>query len=199
MTYHGPKVRLSRQVGVPITPKAAKVMLTRPTPPGEHGRTTRRRTSQYGDQLREKQKLRYQYNIGERQLVNSFQEATRRSGNTGENLICALECRLDAIVLRSNFARTIYQARQAVVHRHIRVNGRRVDRPSYRLKVGDVVDVAPGSREICMFTYSIDLTIVPPYLDVDATSFTATLLQMPVRDQIPVLADLAAVVEFYNR
>ena len=130
----GPKVRLARQLGIALTPKAAKVMENRPNPPGQHGATPRRKVSGYKKQLVEKQRLRAQYNVSERQLENAFGAATRQSGNTGIRLLQLLEMRLDAVVLRGGFVRTIYAARQAVTHGHVMVNGRKVDRPSRRLR-----------------------------------------------------------------
>src|SRR4029079_2167436 len=118
----GPKVKIARALGIALTPKAARIMERRPNPPGQHGATTRRKVSDYKKQLLEKQRLRAQYNISERQLQNAFTEATRQSGNTGVNLVRLLEMRLDAVVMRAGFARTIYAARQAVVHGHVMVN-----------------------------------------------------------------------------
>jgi len=111
----GAKVRIARALGVALTPKAARIMERRPNPPGQHGATMRPKVSDYKKQLLEKQRLRAQYNISERQLQNAFTEATRQSGNTGVNLVRLLEMRLDAVVMRAGFARTIYAARQAVV------------------------------------------------------------------------------------
>src|ERR687898_453962 len=122
----GPKLKLSRQLGIAITPKAAKVMENRPNPPGQHGATPRRKISGYKKQLIEKQRLRAQYNISERQMENSFAEATRQSGNTGVRLLQLLEMRLDAVVLRGGFVRTIYAARQAVKPGHIQGKGKKV-------------------------------------------------------------------------
>src|SRR5690606_6363616 len=124
------KVRLSRALGVALTPKAARYLEKRPYAPGEHGRTKRKADSDYAVRLREKQRLREQYNIREKQLRIQFEEARRKDGLTGENLVEQLEMRLDALVLRSGFARTMAQARQLVVHRHILVDGQLVDRPS---------------------------------------------------------------------
>src|SRR3712207_933807 len=109
-------------------------MERRPNPPGQHGATPRRKVSEYKKQLLEKQRLRAQYNVSERQPRKAFEEATRQPGNTGVRLLQLLEMRLDAIVLRAGFVRTIYAARQAVAHGHLLVNGRKVDRPSRRLK-----------------------------------------------------------------
>src|SRR6185312_3292411 len=128
------KTRLSRALGIPLTPKAAKGFEKRPYPPGEHGRTKRKTDSDYAVRLREKQRLRAQYGIREAQLKIIFQEARRAEGLTGENLVELLEMRLDAILVRSAIARTTAQARQMIVHRHILVDGKRVDRPSFRVK-----------------------------------------------------------------
>ncbi|WP_439903103.1 30S ribosomal protein S4, partial [Microbacterium azadirachtae] len=125
------KVRLSRALGVALTPKAARYLEKRPYAPGEHGRTKRKADSDYAVRLREKQRLREQYGIREKQLVIQFNEARRKDGLTGENLVEQLEMRLDALVLRAGFARTTAQARQLVVHRHILVDGQLVDRPSF--------------------------------------------------------------------
>ncbi len=130
------KVRLSRALGVALTPKAARYLEKRPYAPGEHGRTKRKQDSDYAVRLREKQRLREQYGIREKQMRNTFNEARRTQGLTGENLVELLEMRLDALVLRSGFARTTAQARQLVVHRHILVDGQLVDRPSFRVKPG---------------------------------------------------------------
>src|SRR4029079_2208885 len=135
----GPKVKIARALGIPLTPKAARIMERRPNPPGQHGAATRRQVSEYKKQLEEKQRLRAQYNVSERQLRNTFAQAIRQTGNTGVRLLQLLELRLDAVVLRAGFVRTIYAARQAVTPGHVTVNGRKVDRPSRRLKPGDVV------------------------------------------------------------
>lgn len=142
MKYTGPKVKLSRKLGFSLTPKARKYMDRKPYPPGQHGPIKRRaKLSDYGRQLLEKQRLRLQYNVHERQMRNYFREASRLAGNTGDNLIQLLESRLDALVYRAGFAPTIYAARQYVRHGHIEVNGKKVDIPSYRVKPNDVIQV----------------------------------------------------------
>ncbi|NLT25146.1 MAG: 30S ribosomal protein S4, partial [Microbacteriaceae bacterium] len=135
------KVRLSRALGVALTPKAARLMEKRPYAPGQHGRTRRRTDSDYAVRLREKQRLRAQYGLREKQLRITFEEARRQPGLTGENLVELLEMRLDSLVLRAGFARTTAQARQLVVHRHILVDGKIVDRPSFRVKPGQLIHV----------------------------------------------------------
>ena len=145
------KTRLSRALGIALTPKAAKFLEKRPYAPGEHGRSKRKQDSDYAVRLREKQRLRAQYGIREAQMRNTFNEARRQSGLTGENLVELLEQRLDALVVRAGFARTTAQARQLVVHRHILVDGQLVDRPSFRVKPGQLVHVKEKSEGMEIF------------------------------------------------
>ena len=142
-----PKVKKSRALGIALTPKAVKYFEARPYPPGEHGRG-RKQNSDYKVRLLEKQRLRAQYDVSERQLVRAYERASKVQGKTGEALIIELERRLDALVLRSGIARTIYQARQMVTHGHIQVNGKKVSIPSYRVLPGKEVRVDPSSREL---------------------------------------------------
>ncbi|GAA3933617.1 30S ribosomal protein S4 [Actinomadura viridis] len=196
-----PKVRLSRALGIPLTPKSVKYFEARPYPPGEHGRA-RKQESDYKIRLREKQRLRAQYNIREAQLRNAFTKASRSAGKTGEALLVDLERRLDSLVLRAGLARTIYQARQFVVHRHVLVNGRRVDRPSFRLRPGDVITVAPRSRSMDAFRIAAaggHAETVPPYLEVRHDALAARLTRPPERAEIPVVCDEQLVVEHYSR
>ncbi len=196
-----PKVRLSRALGIPLTPKSVKYFEARPYPPGVHGRARKQETD-YKVRLREKQRLRAQYNIREAQLRNAFDKAAAAGVKTGEALLTDLECRLDALVLRSGFARTIYQARQFVVHRHVLVNGRRVDRPSYRLRPGDVITIAERSRGMDAFQIAAagaHAETVPPYLDVRHDALAAQLVRRPERAEIPVVCDEQLVVEYYSR
>ena len=197
--------RLSRALGLPLTPKAEKYFERRPYPPGEHGRARRRNDSDYSVRLREKQRLREQYGIREKQLRIAFNEARRQDGLTGENLVELLEMRLDALVLRAGFARTIAQARQFVVHRHITVDGQRVDRPSFRVKEGQTIQVHPKSADMDPFQVAAAgghrdvLPAVPGYLDVNLEGLQATLLRRPKREEVPITADVQLVVEFYSR
>ncbi|MEV4258514.1 30S ribosomal protein S4 [Spirillospora sp. NPDC049652] len=202
MDNTGPKVRLSRALGLPLTPKAVKYFEARPYPPGMHGRA-RKNESDYKIRLREKQRLRAQYNIRETQLRNAFAKAAKVKGaKTGEALIVDLERRLDAMVLRAGFARTIYQARQFVVHRHVLVNGRRVDRPSFQVRPGDVIQIAERSRSMEPFQVAAagaHAENVPPYLEVVPDVLTARLSRLPERREIPVVCDEQLVVEHYSR
>ncbi|GAA2024499.1 30S ribosomal protein S4 [Agromyces tropicus] len=197
------KTRLSRALGVALTPKAARYMEKRPYAPGEHGRTKRKQDSDYAVRLREKQRLRAQYGIREKQLRIAFNEARRTDGLTGENLVELLEMRLDALVLRAGFARTISQARQFVVHRHITVDGKIVDRPSFRVKPGQVVGVKQRSEGTEPFQVAaagghVDvLPKVPGYLEVELDKLQAKLVRRPKRAEVPVTCDVQLVVEYY--
>jgi len=197
------KTRLSRALGIPLTPKAARYLEKRPYPPGEHGRTRRKADSDYAVRLREKQRLRAQYGIREAQLRRVFEEARKASGRTGEALVELLEMRLDALVLRAGFARTTAQARQMVVHRHILVDGQLVDRPSFRVKPGQMIHVKPKSEDMDPFQVAaagghVDvLPPVPGYLEVEIDKLQAVLTRRPKRDEVPVTCDVQLVVEYY--
>lgn len=197
------KTRLSRALGVALTPKAARYMEKRPYAPGEHGRTKRKTDSDYAVRLREKQRLRAQYGIREKQLRIAFNEARRTDGLTGENLVELLEMRLDALVLRAGFARTISQARQFVVHRHILVDGQLVDRPSFRVKPGQTIGVKQRSEGTEPFQVAaagghVDvLPKLPNYLEVELDKLQATLVRRPKRAEVPVTCDVQLVVEYY--
>jgi small subunit ribosomal protein S4 len=195
----GPKVKIARALGIPLTPKAARIMERRPNPPGQHGAATRRKVSEYKKQLVEKQRLRAQYNVSERQLRNTFAQAIRQTGNTGVRLLQLLELRLDAVVLRAGFVRTIYAARQAVVHGHFLVNGKKVDRPAYRLQPGDVVTLAERSRDMIAFTAPLENARPPAYLQLDKDKRSARVNEIPEREQIPVICEISLVVEYYSR
>ncbi len=199
------QVRLSRALGIALTPKAVKYFEKRPYGPGEHGRARRRTESDYAVRLKEKQRLRAQYGIREAQLVRYFEEARREQFLTGESLVELLEMRLDALVLRAGFARTIAQARQAVVHRHILVDGKLVDRPSFRVKPGQVIQVKPKSQAMVPFQVAAAgahrdvLPNLPEYLDVDLTKLRAELVRRPRRAEVPVTCNEQFVVEYYSR
>ena len=197
------KTRLSRALGIPLTPKAAKYLEKRPYAPGEHGRTKRKTDSDYAVRLREKQRLRAQYGIREAQLRRTFEEARKAQGLSGENLVELLEMRLDALVVRSGFARTTAQARQMVVHRHILVNGELVDRPSFRVKPGQMIHVKPRSEGMEPFQVAaagghVDvLPPVPSYLEVEIDKLQAVLVRRPKRSEVPVTCEVQLVVEYY--
>jgi small subunit ribosomal protein S4 len=197
------KTRLSRSLGIALTPKAAKYLEKRPYAPGEHGRTKRKADSDYAVRLREKQRLRAQYGIREKQLRIAFEESRRAQGLTGENLVELLEMRLDALVLRAGIARTTAQARQMVVHRHILVDGHLVDRPSFRVKPGQLIHVKPKSEGTEPFQVAaagghVDvLPKTPGYLEVELDKLQARLVRRPKRAEVPVTCEVQLVVEYY--
>lgn len=197
------KIKKSRALGVALTPKAVRYFEKRPYPPGVHGRS-RRQTSDYKVRLLEKQRLRAQYDISERQMARAYDRARKVEGKTGEALIVELERRLDALVLRSGIARTIYQARQMVVHGHIEVNGRKVDKPSFRVRPDDVVAVRERSRAKHPFQVAREGGYAPDgetprYLEVNLPALVFRLDRHPQRREIPVLCDEQMVVEYYAR
>lgn len=202
MNQSRPKARRSRALGIALTPKCVKYFERRPFPPGVHGRA-RKKPSDYQVRMLEKQRLKAQYNVSEAQLRRAFDLAHRKTGKTGEILVALLETRLDALVLRAGFARTIYQARQAVAHGHIAVDGKKVDIPSYHLQPYQTITVREKSKAKTPFQVAaagahVGATIAP-YLSVDVASLKATLLRQPVRTEVPVICDEQLVVEFYSR
>jgi len=170
--------------------------------PGQHGQRRKSKVSDFGLQLRAKQKLKGYYgNLTEKQFSRTYNEAARRKGNTSENLIALLESRLDAIVYRAKFVPTPFAARQFVNHGHILVNGKRVNIPSYRVKVGDVVQVRERSRNMALVLEALQLAErdTPDYVEVDAKAMTAKYLRMPELAEVPypVKMEPNLVVEFY--
>lgn len=201
MKYNGPKVRLSRQLGIPLTPKAARILEKKAYPPGQHGPGKRQnaKMSDYKRQLLEKQRLRAQYNISEKQLLNYYKKAARKVGNTSDNLIQMLESRLDAVVLRGGLARTIYASRQFVGHGHVMVNGKPVNIPSYQVKPGDVVSIREKSRKVPAFSEALKSANPPEYLETSKPDLTVTYSELPRRVDVPVVCEMSLVIEYYSR
>lgn len=204
----GPKVRISRKLGVPLTPKASKVMAKKPHPPGDRGRLAgrgraRARMSDYKRQLYEKQKLRAQYDVTERQLLNYFKKARERTRRedviTTDALVQLLETRLDAVAMRGGLATTIYAARQIVSHGHVLVNGERVNIPSYNVGVGDVISVKAKSQDIPNIVEASEAASPPSYVQLDKGNMSVRLVYLPTRDEIPVICEVPLVIEFYSR
>ena len=162
----------------------------------------RRQESEYGRQLREKQKAKFIYGVLEKQFRSYYDKALKIEGITGDNLMTILESRLDNVVFRLGFARTRKEARQTVRHGHITVNGRRVDIPSYRVKSGDVVAVAPKYKDLLPIKQAIvssEHMAVPAWLEVDIEKLKGTVLQLPSRDQIDLDIDARLIVELYSK
>ena len=201
--YTGPQVKVSRRFGVNVfeNEKGDRGIERKPYPPGEHGRGRRRQPSEYSMQLAEKQKAKYIYGVLERQFANTYNEAHRQAGITGENLLRMLEQRLDNVVFRSGFARTRPQARQLVNHGHVLVNGKRVSIPSYRVRRGDLVEVAPKAQKMIVLQHNIDtLDRIPPmWLEVEKSAFKTTVRDLPLREQIDVPVREQLIVELYSK
>ena len=199
--YTGPRTKKSRRLGQLLDENKSKYYDRRPYPPGEHGRRRVRETD-YLVQLREKQKIRHIYGILERQFRKYYKEAARKSGVTGDNLMQILETRLDNVVYRSGLARTRPQARQLVNHGHFRVNDKKVDIPSYRVRAGDIVAVKERSRDTVVIQHAVDTSgdrIFPEWLDVDLERRQVTIRDVPSRAQIDTTVQEQLVVELYSK
>ena len=201
---HSAKYKIDRRMGENIWGRPKSPVNKREYGPGEHGQRRRGKLSDYGQQLRAKQKLKGYYgNITEKQFRAVYKEATRQKGDTSEALIGLLERRLDAIVYRAKFVPTVWAARQFVNHGHVKVNGKRVTIPSYRCKEGDVIEVREKSRDMGLVLEAIESAErdVPDYLDVDHNKMTASLLRIPQLSDVPypVMMEPNLVVEFYSR
>ena len=199
--YTGPRVRISRRFGVPIF-GASKYLERRNFPPGVHGPKSRRKQTEYGLGLMEKQKFRYYYGLMERQFRNIYERAKHKRGVTGELMLQILETRLDNVVFHMGFASTRPAARQMVGHGHIRVNGRKVNIPSFALKVNDVVEVKNTNVARQLATKHLESStsrVVPDWMSLNKTEFKGTVMRIPSRDEIQPIANEQAVVEFYSR
>lgn len=199
--YTGPRVRISRRFGVPIF-GPSKYLERRNYGPGVHGPKSRRKLTDYALGLGEKQKMRYYYGLLERQFRGVYERALKRRGITGETMLQILETRLDNVVYHLGFGTTRAAARQMVCHGHIRVNGRKVNIPSYGLKVNDVVEVKDTTVSRQLATKSLELStsrIVPDWLSLNKDGFRGVIMRIPTRDQIQPIANDQAVVEFYSR
>jgi small subunit ribosomal protein S4 len=198
------KHKIDRRLGENIWGRPKSPQNKREKRPGQHGERRAGKLSDYGQQLRAKQKLKGYYgSIGERQFRKIYEEARRFKGSTSEQMIGLLERRLDTIVYRAKFVPTVFAARQIVSHGHIKVNGKRVNIPSYRCKVGDVVEVKDKSRELALVleaTKSAERD-VPDYLETDHSKMSTKLVRVPVLSDVPfpVVMEPNLVVEFYSR
>ena len=196
--YLGPKVKLSRRVGVPIADIPKHTAKRQLTPPGMHG-FRGRRPKDYGIRKNEKQKLRYHYNVLEKQFRRYVDAATRRRGNTGEVLLQLLEQRLDNIVRRAGFTRTVWAARQMVGHGHVLVNGKKVDRASYSVQLGDVITLRERIHKLARENMeSLAGHIVPGWIEVNPAELSVKMQAPPTSDQIPFDVNTNLIVEFYR-
>jgi len=204
-SYHGPKAKPQRRFGELLVPrpKYQRILEDRAYPPGEHGREKSFRSgrrSNYAQQLDEKQKLAFIYNVRERQMRNYYKKAALMPGTTGNNLLTLLERRLDNVVYKAGLGATIWAARQIVGHGHILVNGKRVDLPSFQVSPGDQIEVTDKMKKnVHILEWIQQSAYFPPYISVDKEALKATFDRMPEQGEIQTPIDIQQVVEFYNR
>jgi len=199
--YTGPRTRLSRRFGVALF-GPDKYLERRNYGPGVHGPKSRRKHTDYGLALLEKQKLRYFYGLMERQFRGVYERALKRRGVTGEQMLQILETRLDNVVYHLGFAITRAASRQMVSHGHVKVNGRKVNIPSYALKVNDIIEVRESNVSRQLATKNLEQStskVVPDWLLLNKDAFKGTVMRIPSRDEIQPIANEQAVVEFYSR
>ena len=198
--YTGPSWKISRRLGISLS-GTGKELAHRPYAPGDHGQNNRRNISEYGQQLREKQKLRMMYGLTERQFSNLFKRAGKiNEGKHGVNFMILLERRLDNVVYRLGLATTRRQARQLVNHGHITVDGKRVDIPSYEVEVGQVVSVREKSKDLKIIGEAVEAVVGrPQFVQFDADKLEGSLTRLPERDELEADIDESLIVEYYNK
>ncbi|BAP86075.1 30S ribosomal protein S4 [Paucilactobacillus hokkaidonensis JCM 18461] len=198
--YTGPSWRISRRLGVSLS-GTGKELARRPYAPGDHGSDRRSKLSEYGTQLREKQKLRMTYGMTERQFANLFVRAGKmKDGTHGTNFMALLERRLDNMVYRLGLATTRRQARQLVNHGHITVDGKRVDIPSYEVETGQVIGVREKSKNLVIIQAAVEAVVGrPSYVEFDADKLEGSLVRIPEREDMDADLDESLIVEYYNK
>ncbi|ASR40479.1 30S ribosomal protein S4 [Ligilactobacillus agilis] len=198
--YTGPSWKVSRRLGISLS-GTGKELARRPYAPGQHGQNNRRKLSEYGLQLREKQKLRMTYGVSERQFANLFKKAGKiREGKHGDNFMILLERRLDNVVYRLGLATTRRQARQLVNHGHITVDGKRVDIPSYEVTPGQVISLRERSKDLTVVKEALEAVVGrAPFVSFDENTMSGSLVRLPERDELDANIDEALVVEYYNK
>ena len=198
--YTGPSWKVSRRLGISLS-GTGKELARRPYAPGQHGQNNRRKLSEYGLQLREKQKLRMTYGLSERQFANLFLKAGKiREGKHGDNFMVLLERRLDNVVYRLGLATTRRQARQLVNHGHITVDGKRVDIPSYEVKPGQVISLRERSKDLKVVKEALEAIVGRvPFVSFDENTMEGSLVRLPERDDLDANIDESLVVEYYNK
>lgn len=196
--YTGPKFKLSRRLGISLSGNGKD--LKRPFPPGQHGANQRRKMSNYGMQLQEKQKLRHMYGLGEKQFRTLFSKAQKIQGIAGENFMFLLESRLDNLAYRIGYANSRAGARQLVSHGHITVNGKKVDIASYSVKPGDVIGLRERSRSLSSVKEAIEnRSHLPAYIEYNENAVEGKYIRLPERSELSQEIDEKQIVEFYNR
>lgn len=197
--YTGPVWKKSRRLGISLT-GTGKELDKRPYAPGQHGPNQRKKLTEYGLQLQEKQKLRFMYGLNERQFRTLFNKASKIKGVHGENFMILLESRLDNLVYRLGLARTRRQARQLVNHGHVLVDGRRVDIPSYLVQPGQTISIREKSRKLAIIEEALEANaFVPEYLTFNADNLEGTYSRYPERAELPAEINEALIVEWYSR
>lgn len=197
--YTGPMYKKSRRFGFSIL-ENGKELAKRPYAPGDHGQDRRKKLSNYGIQLQEKQKVKFMYGLSEKQLHKLFEKALKMKGVNGENLLKLLESRLDNLVYRIGFATTRKGARQLVNHGHITVNGKKVNIPSYQVKPGDIISLSEKDKELAIVKTSLEaLQTRVEYVSYDEKKMEGTFVRLPERSELNADIDEALVIEYYNR
>ena len=197
--YTGPSYKQARRVGFSIT-ETGKELARRPYGPGQHGKDRKGKLSDYGTQLKEKQKVRFMYGLNERQFRKTFDEASKLQGIHGTNFLRLLESRLDNLVYRAGFASTRRGARQLVNHGHVTVNGKKVDIPSYRVKVGDVISLKEDDKNLKVVEEALSKsTKRVDFINYDENKKEATFVRLPERNELNADINEALIVEFYNK
>lgn len=197
--YTGPSYKQARRVGFSIT-ETGKELARRSYGPGQHGKDRKGKLSDYGTQLKEKQKVRFMYGLNERQFRKTFDEAAKLQGIHGTNFLRLLESRLDNLVYRAGFASTRRGARQLVNHGHVTVNGKKVDIPSYRVKVGDVISLKEDDKNLKVVEEALSkITKRVDFITYDENKKEATFVRLPERNELNADINEALIVEFYNK
>lgn len=197
--YLGPTYKKSRRFGFSIL-ENGKELSKKPYAPGDHGQDRKKKLSDYGIQLQEKQKVKFMYGLSEKQMEKTFVKAVKMKGVNGENLLKLLESRLDNLVYRIGFATTRKGARQLVNHGHITVNGKRVDIPSYQVKPGDVISLMENDKEMAIVKSSLEaLHNRVEYISYDDKKMEGTYVRMPERSELNADIDESLIIEYYNR
>lgn len=206
--YLGPKLKLSRREGIDLNLKSARRSFESKvkdvgSKPGQHGKVSGARMSDFGAQMREAQKAKRLYGVLERQFRRYFKEAERRTGNTGDNLLGLLESRLDTVVYRMGFGSTRAEARQLVSHGAILVNGKKVNIPSYSVRAGDVISIREKAQKQARITEALELATtngsIPAWVEVDVKKFEGTFKNVPARDEVAYEINDALIIERYSR
>lgn len=199
--FRGSLVKKSRRLGIPLSDKAARIMEKRPNPPGQHGGRMKHKMSDYGRHLLEKQRFRYTYGLLEKQFRNYVFKAMSKSGVAGENLLQMLETRLDNLIYRAGFTHTMCEARQLVTHKHVLVDGKCINVPSFQVKPGMKIQMNkkmlnnPQLRE----TVGKSANLTFPYLEILRPDLSITLTEVPLRETIPVTLNENMVIEYYSK